>query len=109
MDKDKKQVDGKKGTLSVTVNRTQIGTVKEDSEEREQIEVSRFITEPAYVTFACGATKNMGNYESLRIEVRVTLPCYVEEIDEIYLKAKGWVDNRLDKELSELAGKTKAI
>lgn len=109
MKKDQEQIEGKKGTLSVTVNKTQIGTVKEDSEEREQIEISRFITDPAFVTFACGTTKNMGNYESLRIEVRVTLPCYVEEIDRIYLKAKQWVDDRLDAELRELAGKTKAL
>lgn len=109
MKDNKDQIEGKSGTLSITVMRTQIGTVKEDSEEREQIEVSRFVTDPAYITFACGATKNMGNYESLRIEVRVTLPCYIEEIDEMYLKAKEWVDNRLDKELSELAGKTKAV
>lgn len=109
MNKDQEQIEGKKGTLSVTVNRTQIGTVKEDSEKREQIEVSRFITDPAYITFACGATKNMGNYESLRIEVRVSLPCYIEEVDEMYLEAKSWVDDRLEKELSELADKTRAI
>lgn len=106
---DKKQIEGKTGTLSVTTNKTQIGTVKEDSEEREQIEVSRFVTDTAFVTFACGVTRNMGNYESLRMEVRVTLPCYVEEIDEVYLKAKEWVDERLNKELGELADKTKVV
>ena len=106
---DKEQIEGKTGTLVVTTNKTQIGTVKDDSEEREQIEVSRFATSPALVTFACGVTRNMGNYESLRMEVRVTLPCYVEEIDDVYLTAKEWVDERLNKELSELADKTKAV
>lgn len=109
MKKDQEQIEGKKGTLSVTINRTQIGTIKEDSEEREQIEVSRFATEPAYVGVAIGTTMNMGNYESLRMEVRITLPCYVEEIDEIYLKAKDWVDERLDKEIADIRGKQKAI
>lgn len=105
MDRDKEQVEGKGGTLSVTVKQTQVGTVNEDSEEREQIEVSPFVTDPAYVTFACGATLNMGNYQSLRIDVRVSLPCYIEEIDEMYTTAKKWADERLDKELKELKNK----
>lgn len=109
MEKDQEQIEGKKGTLSVTVKRTQVGTVKEDSEEREQIEVSRFVTDPAYVTVAVGVTKNLGNYESLRMEVRVSLPCYIEEVDETYFTAKEWVDTRMDRELSELKDKTKVL
>ena len=109
MDKDKERVEGNGGTLSVTVKQTQVGTVNKDSEEREQIEVSRFVTDPAYVTFACGATLNMGNYQSLRIDVRVSLPCYIEEIDDMYITAKKWVDERLNKELKELKTKQNAL
>ncbi len=54
----------------------------EESEERQVIEVHRFATEPAYARVAKGITANMGNYESLRIDVGVTLPCYAEEIEE---------------------------
>lgn len=31
--------------------------------------------DPAYVSVGVGMTENLGNYESLRLDVRVTLPC----------------------------------
>lgn len=102
-------IEGKTGSLVVTVKRTQAGSVLEDTEKRESIEITTFVTNPAYVTFACSTTKNMGNYESLRMEVRVSLPCYIEEIDEMYNTAKDWVDTRLDKELSELTAAPKKL
>lgn len=31
--------------------------------------------DPAYVSVGAGITENLGNYESLRLDARVTLPC----------------------------------
>lgn len=109
MENNQESVEGKNGTLVVTVKKTQAGTVNADYEKREEIEVSRFVTTPALVTAGAGATLNMGNYESLRIDVRVSLPCYVEEIDGMYLKARDWVDERLSKEIEEVKAKRDAL
>lgn len=101
-EKESKSLEGK---AMITVRRTQVGKVLEDSSEEETIHVRKFETEPAYVSVRVGATKNMGNYESLRLEVGVTIPCYTEEITEVEKQATEWVDDKMDKKLSELSNK----
>ena len=48
-----------------------------EEEKRKSIEVRKFETDPAYVRVNAGVTKNLGNYESLRVDVSLTVPCYV--------------------------------
>lgn len=66
---------------------------KDDEEEyvEEQLEVRRFPdgVAPAHVTAKYGMTLNLGNYESARCDVSVTLPCFVEEIDDAFTEAWG--------------------
>lgn len=82
------------------VARTRVG--EEEEVEMGRIRVSPFETNPAVVSVKGGATVNLGNYQSARVDVMLSIPCYVEEIDEIYPKAKEWVDSRLAKEYKEL-------
>lgn len=70
-----------------------------DEDKRETIAVRKFVTEPAYVRVSAGTTKNMGNYESLRVDVAISVPCYVEEIDEVVGRVTEEVARRLDDEL----------
>lgn len=42
---------------------------------------------PAYVEISLGVTRNLGNYESLRVQATVTLPCLPTE--EAIVQAKG--------------------
>ena len=65
---------------------------------------------PALVEVSIGLTRNLGNYESVRLHVGLTLPCQPteEEINNAYEEAKGWVDTRIealsadiDKELGQ--------
>jgi hypothetical protein len=97
------------GTAMVMVRRTRIDTVLEDSAEEEVISVRRFETEPAYVSFSVGVTRNQGNYESLRLDVGVKLPCYTEEITEVEKLAVDWADNRMSEKLDELAAQRNAV
>lgn len=55
-----------------------------DSNRTEKLKVRKFLVEPAYVRVNAGMTKNMGNYESLRVDVSLTIPCYAEEIDKVF-------------------------
>ena len=58
--------------------------------------------EPAFVRFSEGLTRSLGNYEFLRIDVAVTLPCLPEKINETYVKAKEFVETSLSEEMREL-------
>lgn len=51
----------------------------------------------------CGSvTKNLGNYNSARVEVMVELPCYPEdgEIERAYNHAATLVDKYIQQELT---------
>lgn len=63
---------------------------------QERIRIRPFITQPASITVKAGVTINLGNYESGRVDVMLTMPCYLEEIDRIYEDVKDWVDSRVD-------------
>lgn len=53
---------------------------------------------PALVEVSIGLTRNLGNFESVRLHVGLTLPCNPseEEINSAYEEAKGWVDTRIE-------------
>lgn len=55
----------------------------------------------ARVRFAAGATLNMGNFESLRYDVAVEVPCKParESIDMAYDYARKLVDEKLQAEI----------
>jgi len=72
-------------------------TVSED-----RIRIRPFATNPATVSVKAGATVNLGNFESARIDVMLSMPCYVEEVNFIYEQVKDWVDDRVQKEYKEL-------
>jgi hypothetical protein len=74
-------------------------------EEEKPLAVHKFVTEPALVRFEVGVTKNMGNYESARVTVGVTVPCYREEISEAYAYARSWAGKIISKEQEALETK----
>lgn len=71
-------------------------------ETEEVIEVRKFITEPATVSVDYALTINLGNYESARIGVALTVPCYREEIDQAHVFAKEWAEARVKAEQKEI-------
>lgn len=66
--------------------------------EEDIVAIHKFETEPAVVHVDYALTMNLGNYESAKISVSVSVPCYKEEIDEAYEFAQAWVEERLSKE-----------
>ena len=68
----------------------------------EEIAVRTFVTNPAMVEIGYGLTLNIGNYESARIDVRIALPCYVEETDQAFAFAKKWTEERIQTEVKEI-------
>lgn len=67
----------------------------------ENLSVRRFVTEPAKVAVEMSMTVNLGNFESARISVALTVPCYQEEHEEAYEYARKWVEKKTLAEASE--------
>lgn len=65
----------------------------------EQLGEAVTIEAPAYVNVSMGLTRNIGNYESVRIHVGVTLPCAPDAkvVEETYKEAKAWVDTKVSE------------
>lgn len=62
-----------------------------------------------FVTVEGGVTKNLGDYNSARISVSVSLPCLptVKGAEEAYIKISELVDRLLDEEYQKAIGTTR--
>ncbi len=68
---------------------------EDETVEEDHIEVQPFESEVARVSVSKGLTVNMGNYESARVDVTLSLPCYPEEV----VAAIGHVDKMVEGKL----------
>ena len=82
---------------SVYVSRT-IGRGAVEQGDEGVLAVHDFVTQPAQVSVTVALNMNLGNYESAKVSVSLTLPCYSEEIDQAYEFAQKWAEERVGKE-----------
>lgn len=75
---------------------------KSTSESEEVVEEKAFEQPTANVGVAFATTKNLGNYESLKVSVSINLPCYVDEIDEVQSFAAKWVNKKMEQVMDDL-------
>ena len=85
------------------VIRASVGTKAHTLQETEKEEIlltERFEPgeEPAHVRFGAGVTINMGDFNSLRLDCAVTLPCRPEEIEQAFIKASDFVAEKIADE-----------
>lgn len=103
----KKNVESKQvvteehATVTNNVNKTS----KKMKEVVEKKDGGLFDTPPCNVGHSLTYTKNLGNYESLKVEVRISMPCKVEEIDQVFAIEKNWVDTKLAELVAEVEDK----
>lgn len=83
---------------------TRPGEEDEELEDTEEIEVLVFETEPAYVRVNAGVTKKIVEYESLRVDIGASIPCYREQMQEQMDVTAEWVADRLDLEVDKYLG-----
>lgn len=78
-----------------------------DETDRE-LDVSReefpIDAEPAHVQVGAGLTISLGNFESLRIDCSVRLPCMPDQIDEAYDRAANFVADKIAEEQARWLG-----
>lgn len=70
----------------------------------EMIEVGFYPTGVpiASVSYSCTMTLNLGNYESVKLFVSVTLPTPIEELSDAWEAAKAFADSRLNAECADI-------
>jgi len=104
----------KKNDKEIVAEQTQVitsftaksgGNVVADNSAIESISITEFKTTPAKVLVDLSRTINTGNYNSLKISIGISLPCYVEMIDEGYKVALDFVTEKLDNELVKIANR----
>ena len=63
-----------------------------------------FPTNGMKVTIEGSHTVNLGNYESARIGVSLTIPCSPENLEEAYSWGLDWCGKRIQKEVNSAKG-----
>ena len=63
----------------------------------DKLKVHKFITTPAKLTITKSNTTNLGNYNSKKLVISLTMPCYKEQIEESYKEVMEWVDAKLQE------------
>jgi hypothetical protein len=87
---------------------THTAAYEKENVSEEEMATVRFApgVEPAFIRVNAGKTLNLGNYESLRIDVSVTLPCLPENIEETYEQAAEFAFTKmLDEEATWMGTK----
>lgn len=72
-----------------------------DLETEEIIEVRRFVTQPAICRFGFPIKRSI-DYQSVGLEISVDLPCYVEEIEHGFVRAKDIVVATMQAHIGEM-------
>lgn len=73
-------------------------------DESEIVMVRQFVTEPAMIRRGYALTINMGNFESAKIDVSISIPAYIEEMHDVDAYARDWCEQRIVQEKNEVMG-----
>jgi len=71
------------------------GTVKNLNFEVKQ--ASAYIGPTVNVGISLAFTKNTGNYENVKAQVSIHVPCAHEEIEDTYEFIKGWAEEKINE------------
>lgn len=93
------KVNEKQGFMEVT------NTVLNKKRRKvSKIQVRPFATDTANVSVKYGATIPMGDFSSARVDVMISMPCYVEEIGAVYKELRDTVSGLVSKEMDIITG-----
>lgn len=98
-----KQVIEQEGFLEVS--RTMPGMPVET--KREKIKIRPFVTTPATVSVKMGATVQPKDFNSIRWDVMMSVPCYVEEMVDVFQDLKKTVEGLADQLANEITSDVK--
>lgn len=99
-----KKVEGKQAVATMTTTKVSSGQVVEETQEQEVVGEEKMEGPCATVTVGMGITKNLGNYESIKFNVSIAIPCAVDvdEIEETYTSGREWIDGKINEFSAEV-------
>ncbi len=83
----------------VRVRKTRLN---QETTEEEYIAIRPFLTTPAQGELSAGRTINLGNYESAKVQVTITVPCYREEITSVLKVVEELCEAKLADKVDEI-------
>jgi len=97
--------------LKMVKGHVAVGTVEKQYSSGGTESISEKVAEVVSEQATCNVgvsmafTKNLGNYESLKVSVSLFMPCIPtpEEIEDTYEEVKGWVDGKISAIQSEVS------
>lgn len=93
-----------KGFVGTSV-KDRAGVYYENHQEVEVLRATFTEADPAaFVRVGAGLTINLDNYESLRIDCAVTIPCRRDQLDEGYQIASDFVSDKINEEQTNWLG-----
>ena len=102
-------------TATVQIENKHKGAVILEKSAQEAVTIDPLASAPATsagpwceVGVDASYTHNLGNYQSAKIGVSIKVPCLHGEINAVFDFAKGWVDNRMNTLIEELANSSEA-
>jgi len=93
-----------KNCISVVKTRYERDRLLDEDNNNEQIEIPKFEGPTAQIGVKGGVTLNVGNFQSVRIDVECSLPCYPvkDSLDECYEFAKKFVEDKMKASIEEV-------
>lgn len=88
----------KQAVVGIVEKETPDGLIKEVQEKVTEVEIPSNAN-LCKVTYKLGMTINIGNYESVRCDVGVEIPCADDQVDEAYTLIQEWVDDKLAEQV----------
>lgn len=96
------------GTVSTTVTHSTAGQVTGQVSNTDHVPApsAEDVPHPAYVTVRGGVTVNMGNFNSVKCEVAISMPCApnAEACEQTYADCSAFVEEKLLKERDAAMG-----
>jgi len=98
------------GRATVQTDYRRKKTTEQETARQESLDAGYFPpgVEPALVRVGVGNTINLGNFESMRIDISITLPCLVEDIEDTYRRASEYASEFMAEEEAVWLGPTNA-
>lgn len=93
---------------TITVNRAQyqMGQLVSEDGETTTVNVPAFVGPVGHVNVTGSVTRNLGNYNGVKVSVSVSLPCYPElsEVRRAYNTASVLIDELIPAEMDKAVG-----
>lgn len=90
-------------TEVLNIERRKSGEVTDQEDNVTHTLGTEAIINPAHVTVGVSATRNLGNYESVKVSVQVTRPHLDtdEQRERVFAEASAWVEAKVGEELAK--------